>query len=90
MRAVSSTVYILHKLIFLCRVNGVLLYVRTCYMVSTPQVIEMVGGLADRPIIRTIFDSKLPTLVAMCGQEIDEVKVIFDRYIYTYMGTSCT
>ncbi len=50
-------------------------------MVSTPQVIEMVGGLADRPIIRMIFDNKLPTLVAMCGQEIDEVKVIFDRYI---------
>lgn len=39
----------------------------------------MIGTLVDRPIIRKCFDAKLPMLVSMCGQELNEVKLIFDR-----------
>ena len=48
------------------------------------QLIEMFGSLLNRPIIRNSFDSKLPTLISMCGQELDEVKLIFDRYVLVY------
>jgi len=42
------------------------------------QLVDIFGGLLDRPIIKEIFDPYYPKLVEYTNRELDVVKVIYD------------
>ena len=42
---------------------------------------EMVGTLLDRPAIHANFQHKYPLLVAMCDEELQAVKKLFDAQL---------
>lgn len=42
------------------------------------QLVDIFGGLLERPIIKEIFDPYYPRLVTMMDEELDSVKLIYD------------
>lgn len=43
------------------------------------KLLEMMGPLLERPLIHRDFQYKYPILLAMYNQELDQVKMVYDR-----------
>jgi len=44
-------------------------------------LIEILGSLVERPLIKVEFDRKYPSLVALVDEELNTVKKIYDKHI---------
>ena len=50
----------------------------TCIVPFFRQLVDIFGGLLDRPIIKEIFDPYYPRLITMMDEELDSSKIIYD------------
>nr|KAG5690881.1 hypothetical protein BaRGS_028913 [Batillaria attramentaria] len=48
---------------------------------STFKLIDIMGSLLERPLIKSDFDPKYPEIVRMMDRELDEIKAIYDRQV---------
>ena len=50
------------------------------------QLIEMLGGLLERPLIHRDFKRNYPLLISMYSSELDTAKLIFDEQVARAKG----
>lgn len=52
-----------------------------------PQLIDIMGSLLDRPLIRKDFDEKYVIIVDKMNDMLDEAKVLYDKQVIKYKFT---
>lgn len=51
------------------------------------QLVDMLGALVDRPLIKQEFDPKYPLIITMMAHELNSVKQIYDENMATLAAT---